>query len=258
MRWCGVVCGWALMLTCIAMPNSAGAVPPSSVFCRCMGPDGVTQVYNLSAGVPQACSKHRYYSGNAKVESLSANARNAMCKTGKIPRKLRSKSSKNLSKKGKKVSSSSGKRTQDTARKKVSVPTAKGSPPDTPFNAAIVDASKTHDIPVELIHAVIRVESNYNPDAVSSAGAQGLMQLMPGTASDMKVADSFDPKQNIMGGTKYLRRLADHYDGDIVKTLAAYHAGFRAVDKTGGIPYEQTERYVKKVLSHFYKMQPAP
>ena len=73
----------------------------------------------------------------------------------------------------------------------------------------------------------------------------------------MKVTDPFDPEQNIRGGSRYLRRLADHYDGDIIKTLSAYHAGFRAVDRKDGIPYEQTEKYVKKVLSYYYKMRPA-
>ena len=199
-----------------------------------------------------------YSSMSAKVDALTANARNSMCKTGKIPRKIRSKKQKSSSKKTWNSSSKSGTTESKPPRKRVSVPSKPGAPPDSPFNEAILEASQKHDIPVELIHAVIRVESNYNPDAVSSAGAQGLMQLMPGTAKDMKVDDSFNPTQNIMGGTKYLRRLADHYNGDIVKTLAAYHAGFRAVDKSGGILHEQTERYVKKVLSHFYKMRPSP
>ena len=101
--------------------------------------------------------------------------------------------------------------------------------------------------------AVIAAESNFDPRATSRAGAQGLMQLMPGTARQMGVNDSFDPLQNIMGGTRLLRVLANKYDGDMVKVLSAYHAGAGNVAKKGGIPFGATEGYVRAVLDHYYR-----
>lgn len=127
----------------------------------------------------------------------------------------------------------------------------------TSFDVAITQASSRYQIPAALIRAVIRVESNYNPNAVSRAGAMGLMQLMPGTASDQGVTDRLDPEQNIMGGTRYLRWLANRFQGDIIKTLAGYHAGHGAVELKGGIPYSATEHYVKKVLGHYYRYKAA-
>lgn len=121
------------------------------------------------------------------------------------------------------------------------------------FDDLIASASKQYQIPEALIRAVIRVESNFNPTAVSRAGARGLMQLMPGTAEQQGVTDRFDPKQNIMGGTRYLRWLANHFQGDVVMTLAGYHAGHNAVERKGGIPFAATEQYVKKVLGHYYR-----
>jgi len=104
-----------------------------------------------------------------------------------------------------------------------------------------------------MIRAVIRVESDFHPHAVSSAGAEGLMQLMPGTAKSLGVTDSFDPTQNIMNGTKYLRQLANQFEGDARLILAGYHAGPGAVKRFDGIPYKATERYVRKVLTHYYR-----
>jgi soluble lytic murein transglycosylase-like protein len=121
------------------------------------------------------------------------------------------------------------------------------------FDALITRASKRYQIPEALIRAVIRVESNFNPTAVSRAGAMGLMQLMPGTAREQGVTDRFDPEQNVMGGTRYLRWLANYFQGDVIKTIAGYHAGHNAVKTKGGIPYSATESYVKKVLSHYYR-----
>ena len=89
--------------------------------------------------------------------------------------------------------------------------------------------------------------------AESGAGAQGLMQLMPGTAREMGVHDAFDPRQNILGGARLLRTLANRYDGDIVKVLSAYNAGAGALARKGGIPYEGTEGYVRAVLDHYYR-----
>jgi hypothetical protein len=157
---------------------------------------------------------------------------------------------------------SAGRSGAATARPAMARPDASIIPAgEMPYAELVTEASQTFEIPGELIHAVIRVESNYDPDAVSRAGAQGLMQLMPVTADRLGVADPFDPRANVIGGTRYLRRLANYFDGDIVKTLAAYHAGHRAVAEKDGIPYAATERYVKKVLGYYYKMKaaaPAP
>ena len=102
-----------------------------------------------------------------------------------------------------------------------------------------------------LVKAVIHAESGYNPNAVSNKGAAGLMQLMPKTASDLKVANSFNPSDNIRGGVRYLRFLLDTFKGDEALALAAYNAGLSKVAKYGGIPpYEETRNYVSKVLSY--------
>jgi len=116
---------------------------------------------------------------------------------------------------------------------------------------AIRDAATTHNLPEALILAVIAVESNFDPRAVSEKGAAGLMQLMPATARDMYVADVFDPEQNIHGGTRYLRLLANQYGGDLVRILAAYNAGPEAVRRAGGnVPnIPETREYVRKVVA---------
>ena len=100
----------------------------------------------------------------------------------------------------------------------------------------------------ELVCAVIKAESDYNPKAVSSKGAQGLMQLIPETARDLKVSDPFDIKENIRGGSQYLRMMLDQFSGDLDLALAAYNAGPTAVKEYGGIPpFKETIRYVEKV-----------
>jgi len=116
----------------------------------------------------------------------------------------------------------------------------------------IQDASKRHKVPVELICAVILQESGGNPKAVSSAGARGLMQLMPATARRFGVTNSFDPKQNIEGGTKYLRFLLDRFNGDYKLALAGYNAGEANVEKYGNRipPFAETRNYVPSVLSY--------
>jgi soluble lytic murein transglycosylase-like protein len=124
----------------------------------------------------------------------------------------------------------------------------------TRYDAWIVEASRTFSIPESFIRAIIRVESDYDPHVVSVAGAEGLMQLMPQTAKRMNVNDSFDPHQNIMGGTRYLRYLANMFSGDMVLTIAGYHAGEGAVTKYRGVPpYESTQGYIKRVLMHYNK-----
>ena len=114
------------------------------------------------------------------------------------------------------------------------------------------EVSKRYSVDPVLIHAVIETESNWNPTAVSSRGASGLMQLIPGTAQQMGVTNVFDPKQNIDGGVHYLRTLLERYNGDLDKALAAYNAGPGAVDRAGGIPrYRETQDYVRKVTNSY-------
>ena len=105
------------------------------------------------------------------------------------------------------------------------------------------------EVEPELIDAVIRQESAYNPYAVSHKGAKGLMQLMPATAERFWVMDVFDPAENVQGGEKYLRQLLDRYDGDRRLALAAYNAGEGAVDRYGGVPpYAETQDYVDRIV----------
>lgn len=119
------------------------------------------------------------------------------------------------------------------------------------YDPHIKSAAEKYRLPVELLRAVMAVESNYNARAVSEKGAVGLMQLMPRTAQDMYVADIWDPAQNIEGGARYLRYLANQYQGDVVKTLAAYNAGPDAVRRAGGaVPnIPETKEYVRRVLA---------
>lgn len=107
-----------------------------------------------------------------------------------------------------------------------------------------------------LIKAVIHAESGYNPNAVSRKGASGLMQLMPGTAKSLKVSNSFDPRDNVEGGVKYLRFLLDTFRGDVSLALAAYNSGLNNVARYGGIPpYSETRTYVNRVLSYMQSYQ---
>ena len=122
----------------------------------------------------------------------------------------------------------------------------------------IVSAANANRLRPELIHAVIRAESAYRADAVSSAGAVGLMQLMPGTAERYGVTDRRDPKQNLRGGTAYLRDLLEMFDSDLQLALAAYNAGENAVIKYGNKipPYDETQDYVRKVIRFYQAMSP--
>ncbi|HIZ27736.1 MAG TPA: lytic transglycosylase domain-containing protein [Candidatus Adamsella sp.] len=115
----------------------------------------------------------------------------------------------------------------------------------------IKEKADKYNLDESLIKAVIKAESGFNPNAVSKAGASGLMQLMPGTARGLGVEDIFDVEQNIEGGAKYLRGMLDRFDGDKSLALAAYNAGPNAVKRYGGIPpYQETQNYVKRVLSY--------
>lgn len=122
------------------------------------------------------------------------------------------------------------------------------------YDAAIREAAGLYQLPEPLIRAVIKQESDFNPYSVSSSGALGLMQLLPSTAASMTVSDPFDPRQNILGGVRYLRVLANTFNGDLVLTLAAYNAGSGAVIRYGGVPpYEETQNYVRQVLRYYYQ-----
>jgi soluble lytic murein transglycosylase-like protein len=116
---------------------------------------------------------------------------------------------------------------------------------------AIATARK-HGLDPDLVLAVVGVESAFRPDAVSPEGAQGLMQLMPGTAESLGVEDAFDPGQNLDGGVRHLGSLLTLYEGDLSRALAAYNAGEAAVARHGGIPpFRETRDYVKKVLERY-------
>ena len=120
------------------------------------------------------------------------------------------------------------------------------------FDLLIARAARRHGLPPALVKAVVRAESNFQPHALSNAGAQGLMQLMPATADDLGVDDPFRAEDNVFGGTRYLRAMHDRY-GDWQLALAAYNAGPAAVDRFGGIPpYAETQQYVERVL-HYYR-----
>jgi len=122
------------------------------------------------------------------------------------------------------------------------------------YDAFIHEASLLYAIPVPLIRAVIRVESDYDPRVVSSMGARGLMQLMPAVLRDMGVENAHDPRQNILGGTRLLRVLANRYEGDLVRTIAAYHAGAGSLARYGDNvpPYPNTRKYLRMVVDRYY------
>jgi soluble lytic murein transglycosylase-like protein len=119
------------------------------------------------------------------------------------------------------------------------------------YDGLIGLTAREHRVQPALVKAVIAAESNFDPGAVSRKGARGLMQLMPETAEELGVDDSFEPSANVRGGTRYLRSMLDRY-GDLSRAIAAYNAGPTAVDRYGGIPpYRETQDYVNRVLTYY-------
>lgn len=120
------------------------------------------------------------------------------------------------------------------------------------------EASNTYGVSAAILKSIARAESNFNPTAVSSAGAVGIMQLMPSTAAALGVSNAYDVRENILGGAKYIGQLLSKYQGNISLALAAYNAGSGNVDKYGGIPpFAETQNYVRKVLSYMDESFPA-
>src|SRR6185437_5006859 len=128
--------------------------------------------------------------------------------------------------------------------------TAKG------LDQIVSSAGEQHQIDPDFIRSVIKAESGFHQNAVSSKGALGLMQLMPGTASELGVTDPFDPNSNVEGGTKYLRDLLEKYNFDVNKALAAYNAGPKRVDRYHGVPpYNETQAYIARIIRDFNRQK---
>jgi hypothetical protein len=121
------------------------------------------------------------------------------------------------------------------------------------IDASIVMAAARHNVDPNLVRAVVKVESNFNANAVSSKGAMGLMQLMPSTARSLKVNNPFDPEQNVDAGVRHLKQLLENYGGDVKLTLAAYNAGSGAVARSAGVPhFAETQNYVRRITNLYY------
>jgi len=121
------------------------------------------------------------------------------------------------------------------------------------IDAAIVQSAARHNVDPNLVRSVVKVESNFNPNAVSRKGAMGLMQLMPSTARSLNVSNPFDPEQNVDAGVRHLKRLLESYGGDIRLSLAAYNAGSRAVARSSGVPrFAETRNYVRRITNLYY------
>ncbi len=121
------------------------------------------------------------------------------------------------------------------------------------IDEAITMAAARHDVDPNLVRAVVKVESNFNSNAVSRKGAMGLMQLMPATARSLNVQNPFDPEQNVDAGVRHLKQLLENYGGDVNLTLAAYNAGSGAVARSAGVPrYAETQNYVRRITNLYY------
>jgi soluble lytic murein transglycosylase-like protein len=128
----------------------------------------------------------------------------------------------------------------------------KKQPPTNEFNGLIRQAAHKYDVDENIIHAIIKMESDYNPDTKSHAGAVGLMQLMPVTAKEVGVTNRYDNAQNIDGGTHYFSKMLKEHNGDLRLALASYNAGPGNVRKYGGIPpFKETQNYVRKVMDYY-------
>jgi hypothetical protein len=133
-------------------------------------------------------------------------------------------------------------------------PTSKNPQPAVDLNEVVKAASGTYHLDPDLVNSVIRAESGFNVRAVSPKGAQGLMQLMPQTASQLGVQNIFDPQANVDGGSRYLRELLERYNFDVIKALAAYNAGPQRVEQYGGVPpYYETKAYVARIVRDYNK-----
>jgi soluble lytic murein transglycosylase-like protein len=145
------------------------------------------------------------------------------------------------------LSKSAPKDTKETSV--IPLPCSVAAPPRGPYEDLIIEAAQTYGLDPRLIRTVVQVESAFNPRAVSRGGAKGLMQLRPILARELGVHNPFDPRQNIMGGARYLRRLLDMHEGDIRLALASYNAGPRNVTRYGGVPpFQETQKYVKRII----------
>ena len=145
--------------------------------------------------------------------------------------------------------------TRDLERTAAAAPRAsklRSTAPEIPLNQVVNSASATYHLDPDLVNSVIRAESGFKPHAVSPKGAGGLMQLMPGTASQLGVTDTFDPQDNVTGGSRYLRELLERYNFDLVKALAAYNAGPGRVEQYRGVPpFRETRAYVARIIHEY-------
>jgi hypothetical protein len=161
------------------------------------------------------------------------------------------------SKKYKKIKSASAKEQYTTAAPQSTAPSAmplSSSNMPSAYVEIIHSACDRHGVDPALVHAIVKVESDFNPYALSRKGAMGLMQLMPRTAVDMNVRNTFNPHENIDGGVKYLRYLIDRYEGNLSLALAAYNSGETAVKRWGTIPpFPETQNYVQRILKIYNK-----